>query len=303
MRSACIVILLHLIAQVSMAAGSDGYEQSIADALSQRLDQRELIQLNGGGRQFLGLYHEQTTEKAQGAAIIVHSMGEHPDWPEVIAPLRKKLPDLGWTTLSLQMPVLPPGTALADYGKTLGEGGRRIQSAIQYLKGRKFLNIVIIGYSFGAAVVADFLAASGNRYNNVKAFVGISMQAQEFLNPRLKLLARLENIALPVLDIYGSRDFDNVLRQVDDRRLAGRRKGGRDYQQIMIEGADHYFTGLDEFLVRHIRGWLDKAAPGVRVIVDDEFKEQIKADGIEADETETDEAQGNQREKRGQGPL
>jgi hypothetical protein len=33
-------------------------------------------------------------------------MGAHPDWPEVIQPLHSGLPESGWTTLSVQMPIL-----------------------------------------------------------------------------------------------------------------------------------------------------------------------------------------------------
>lgn len=242
--------------------------------LAQRVQDGEIVWLGAKEDRFLSIFSEQLTEKAQGAAIIIHGMGGHADWPDIVAPLRRDLPVVGWATLSVQMPILAPSDTLADYGKTVEPGVDRIKLAIQYLRDRKYLNIVIIGHSFGAATVASYLAE--NRDNRIQAFVGIAMQAQNFLNPRLDLYQCIERIAIPVLDIYGSRDFDEVVRFADNRRMSGRKTGLRNYQQVVIEGADHYFTGQSSLITRRIRGWLDKAAPGVRVKADEEIEEEIQ---------------------------
>ena len=67
---------------------------------------------------------------------------------------------------------------------------------------------------------------------------------------------------MPMLDIYGSRDYPGVLEQADDRRLAAQKSGNRQYNQIVIEGADHRFAGLESVLIKRIRGWLDKIVAG-----------------------------------------
>ncbi len=87
------------------------------------------------------------------------------------------------------------------------------------------------------------------------------MQAQQFLSPRLKLLKQLESINIPVLDIYGSRDMLEVKREADDRRLASRKNGNKLYRQMVIEGADHYFSAVFDVLLKRIQGWLAKVAP------------------------------------------
>lgn len=283
-KSACLCLFLTVSWSVSVAMDDDGYEHAMSVNLAERVSDGEVIWLKARGSQFLTLFTEQLTVNSQGAVIIVHGMGAHADWPNVVAPLRKRLPKMGWATLSIQMPVLPPEEPLSEYGKTITLGSRRIQSAIQYLRQRKFLNIAIIGYSFGAATAAEFLAKT--QKNQVAAFVGISLQTQKFLNPTIKLLRALEKINMPVLDIYGSRDFSEVIRLADDRRLAGRKQGRRTYHQLVIEGADHYFAGLEDVLSRRIRGWLDKAAPGTRVRADKKLEEKIKADEEEDDEQE-----------------
>lgn len=255
----CILLLL-LGAAVTAPARS--HEEVVAETLTERLPEEEVIRLFAEGSRFLGLYRNNRAERARGAVILVHGLGAHPDWPEVISPLRRGLPEVGWSTLSIQMPLLSPDRQLSEYGGTVRVGAARIHAALNYLLNNKQENIVIVGYGFGAAVAADYLAA--NRHKDLRAFVGISMQAQAFLNPRLQLPARLEKIDLPLLDIYGSRDYDEVLKQTDDRRLAGTKNDRRNYYQITVEGADHYYTDLDDVLLRQIRGWLerDKPLPG-----------------------------------------
>ena len=44
--------------------------------------------------------------EATGVVILVPGADESADWPSVIAPLRSKLPDSGWSTLSLTLPGL-----------------------------------------------------------------------------------------------------------------------------------------------------------------------------------------------------
>jgi len=171
------------------------------------------------------------------------------------------------------MPVLSPQEPIADYGSTMFDATQRIVAAVRQLRDWRFTNIVIIGYSFGAATAAHSLGS--NELKNINAFVGISMHEQQFLNPKLKLLKQLESISIPVLDIYGGRDTLEVIREVDDRRLAARKNGNSAYQQIVIEGADHYFTGLTEVLVKRIKGWMSKVSPDMSSMTEDEVSAQL----------------------------
>lgn len=271
----CILCLvLNLVAYPAPAAPYSDYENEISAALAQRVPQHEILWLKAAGRDFLGLYREPAAGVVQGVAIIVHGMGGHADWPEVIAPLRMRLPEAGWASLSLQMPVLPPGAPLADYGRTVQASGYRISAALQYLEKQGYINIISIGYGYGAALIADYLAF--NPGNRMGAFVGVSVQSHEFLNPRLKLLNDLASIDIPVLDIYAGRDRGRVLRQADDRRLAGRKNGRHIYDQIMIGGADRFYTGKENVMTSRICGWLEQTIPHVLVNVDSSTEGKIK---------------------------
>lgn len=243
----------------SLPAADNSYEQNLEAALAQRIEQGEPVWLNAAGDRFLGIYLQQSSKQARGAVIIVHGMGGHPDWPEVIAPLRRRLPAGGWASLSIQMPVLEPGEALAGYGDTLKPACNRIRTAVRYLQDRQYQNIALIGYGFGATTGAYFLTEGGG--GGIQAFVGIGMRSYEFLSSRLDLDAYLERLTIPVLDLYGGRDFASVLKLAETRRLEARQQHRDRYRQVVIDGADHYFSGREDVLVQRIREWLDKVVP------------------------------------------
>jgi len=257
----CLLVSVCMLFQLA-ARADQTREESIAEVLAQRLPGEELVEIREPDREFLGLLREHATMHERGAIILVHGMGQHPDWPQVIAPLRRALPDAGWTTLSVQMPILAPEVPIADYGTTLVEAGNRLGASIQHLRDRHYQRIVIVGYGFGAATAAWYVARDPGRRS--AALVSISMLAQRYLNPRLKVLDFLKEIDIPLLDIYGNRDYDEVLAGARQRRLAGRQNGNDAYRQIRIDGADHSFTGREADLAQLIVDWLDQALPGPR---------------------------------------
>jgi hypothetical protein len=75
-----------------------------AKALEQQLDKKEQQQLQAGDEQFLALWLPANTEEPSGAVILLPGDDESADWPQGVGPLRRKLPDAGWHTLSLTLP-------------------------------------------------------------------------------------------------------------------------------------------------------------------------------------------------------
>ncbi len=61
--------------------------------------------------QVLALEILPRTATPQGAVLLLHDQGQHPDWPALLSPLRKVLPDDGWYTLSISMPSVLPQLA------------------------------------------------------------------------------------------------------------------------------------------------------------------------------------------------
>ncbi|NVZ72285.1 alpha/beta hydrolase family protein [Pseudomonas costantinii] len=87
--------------------------QEEANALERQIPQHEQQQLQAGSDSFLALWKPGNSAEPEGVVIIVPGAGESADWPQAIAPLRSKLPDADWGTLSLSLPdmsmdTLPP---------------------------------------------------------------------------------------------------------------------------------------------------------------------------------------------------
>ncbi len=87
--------------------------QAEASALERQLPQEEQQQLQAGSDSFLALWKPANSAEPEGVVIIVPGAGENADSPQAIAPLRRKLPDANWGTLSLSLPdvsvdTLPP---------------------------------------------------------------------------------------------------------------------------------------------------------------------------------------------------
>ena len=81
-------------------------ERSMEDetALERQLPKNEQQQLQAGEDSFLALWKPANSSDPGGAVIIVPGAGESADWPLTVGPLRNKLPDANWASLSLSLP-------------------------------------------------------------------------------------------------------------------------------------------------------------------------------------------------------
>jgi len=237
-------------------------EQQIAEKLALVADADEIVSLKASGSRFIGIYQRSRTEESHGVIILVHGMGAHPDWPDVISPLRMQLPEFGWSTFSLQMPILSPEESIAEYGKTLKVAENRLFAAVDYLHAWDIDPIILLGYSFGAAQAASYLASDKNENNkNIKAFVSVSMLAQKFIRPNLNVFKLIGEINIPILDIYGEEDLGDVRRGIDDRRLAASKNSNDAFRQIELKHAGHNYLGVEMALVQQIQHWLQQTLP------------------------------------------
>lgn len=75
-----------------------------AQGLQNQLSADEQQQLKAGDESFLALWLPANAGTASGILVIVPGDGESADWPQVVSPLRHKLPNAGWSTLSLTLP-------------------------------------------------------------------------------------------------------------------------------------------------------------------------------------------------------
>lgn len=246
-------------------ATDEAKEKRWAQQISDALLTGEAVWLPRKSGKFLAIYTENQGPKVYGAVILLHGIGAHPDWPEVIHPLRTELPEFGWSTLSIQMPVLDNDKKAHDYIPLLDEVAERINAAITFLKQKKIENTVIMGHSLGTIMSTHYLANSPR--TKLQAYVGISMG--EIDNNKAKTpmgnIASLRKINIPVLDIYGSEDVVSVTVNARARKNAAARAGNTQYQQVVIQGADHFYRGYETQLVKRIRSWLQKHVAGSEI--------------------------------------
>jgi len=195
------------------------------------------------GRKFLAIYEQPAKPKA--AVIVVHGAGVHPDWG-LVNTLRSKLPESGYATLSVQMPVLAAEVRADGYGATLPEAAARLAVAVEFLRGKGHARIAIVAHSLGASMSNHFLV--GTPPPRIDAWASLGINTGEFSAP--------ERLKLPVLDLYGERDFPAVLAGAGRRAAVLQKLRGS--AQVQIAGADHFFAGHEDAMVRWVREFLDR---------------------------------------------
>ena len=117
----------------------------------------DIVLLSANNHEFISIYTPSETETKK-TAIFVHGLGVHPDWPQVIQPLRVALTESGFNTLSIQMPVLPNGIDGDSYAPLFQDSGVRIKVAIDYIKDQGLIVDAIIAHSLGSKMSVNYLA-------------------------------------------------------------------------------------------------------------------------------------------------
>jgi len=249
-----VLITIGLTLGATAVASDLAREERIASQIIDSIMDGEAIELAADGREFLAIEMESDSDTTRGAAIILHGRGLHPEWEQVIKPLRTLLPEHGWHTLALQMPVMKKEAKYFDYVPTFPEAYPRIEAAIAHLKEQGFKRIVLIAHSCGAHMAMHWIDLNGD--NEIAAYVGIGMGATDYKQKMVKPFP-LDKMKVPILDVYGEEDFSAVLRMAPERWSQIQRAGHGLSQQIRVENADHYFVDKGGELVEAISGWLN----------------------------------------------
>ena len=218
-------------------------EQRWAQEITPAILVGEPLQLElASGRTFLAIH--TGVAKARGAVIVVHGMGVHPDWG-LINTLRSALPEGGYATLSIQMPVLAADARGDQYPATFPEATERLRAAAAWLRERGHRAIAIVAHSMGARMSNEFLVTTPQA--GIAAWVAIGLSG-EFVQP--------ERLRLPVLDLHGSSDLPAVLAGAARRAETLRAIAGSS--QVQVSGADHFFHDREGELLQWVRRFLDR---------------------------------------------
>jgi len=261
-----LVLGLSLIFTAQNAWSLDRYlEKRLALQLSKHIKTGKPIQLPLAHDDFFAIYTEATTPKSRGGAILVHGLGAHPDWPQMISPLRQQLPGYGWNTLSIHISLIKDNASKKDYERLYQDTHRRIKSAINYFEKRGIYNTVLIGHSLGASMALTYVNNVKKKPSGIIAIVGVSMYDHIELPQNYMTANAIANMKIPVFDIYGSRDNVEIQHSVRNRYMAAKKTGNKLFTQLGISGADHFFTGLETKLLKRIRVWINNRAPSMEI--------------------------------------
>lgn len=239
----------------SVQASDLAREKRLADEIVDAILDGEPVYLQDGKHNFLSIFMESEVEKPKGAVIIMHGRGYHPDWKDVAQPLRIGLPESGWHTLSIQMPVLKKSAKYYDYVPVFPESFSRIEAAITFLKEKNINNIVLIAHSCSVHMSMAWLEYSDGK--DINAYIGIGMGATDYKQYMAKPIP-LDKLKVPVLDIYGSQEYGAVIKAAPDRLKQIKSTGITHSQQRVVNDADHYFTDRGELLLKEVADWLSK---------------------------------------------
>ncbi len=213
----------------------------------------ELVYLKDGERDFLSIFTESMTDETKGAVLVLHGRGNHPDWHHVAGPVRIGLAERGWTTLSLQMPVLKNGATYYDYVPMIPESFPRIEAGLRYLREQGFNWVAIVAHSCSVHMTMAWIREFGDETFN--AYVGLGMGATDIHQYMAKPFP-LDQMQVPILDVYGSEDFNSVTSVAAARKELIEAGGNTQSNQTEIAGTDHYFENYEDELIGIISEWL-----------------------------------------------
>lgn len=197
-----------------------------------------------GRESFIGILTE--APKPAGAVILLNDKGLGPD-AGIVGRLRTALPERGYTTFSIQQPVLGASAQPKEYEFLFEDAGDRIGVAVKYLQAKGYSRIALIGYGTGARMAEFYVNFVGD--NPMFAWVPVSIATGEF--------GRTGGIRLPTLDIYAESDSGEVVNGAPVR-AALLRTTPKSYQ-LRVAGASASYTGKERQLAADIARFLDGA--------------------------------------------
>ncbi|MBT9611842.1 MAG: DUF3530 family protein [Burkholderiales bacterium] len=235
-----IIFLSFLCSQLAFAGADYAREKKWADEITPGIVVGDAQYLEANGHKFLTLYTEAANAKA--GLVIVHGIGVHPEHG-LIGVLRSRLADAGYTTLSIQMPVLAVEAQSDAYRPLMPEAVERIKTAVQFLQSKDYKKIAVVSHSLGSRMSHAYFKANAD--TPAAAWVAIGMADDSYAG-----------IKVPIFDLYGQKDNPPVRKNAKKR--ADSMKGKATSMQTRAPNADHFFTGQDDVLVKYVKEYLDK---------------------------------------------
>jgi len=278
MRCVLILSILTILPCTPLSASNLWKEDEIAQQIQNIIPEKEIVWLETDSRQpTLALYREPAITDIQGAVVILHDIGHQPNWAQVVEPLRIQLPQNGWHTLSVQMPIPDRIWQFNSPVDIYSASINRLKSAITYLQTKNVNHLILIAHGDSAALAAHYLSTSQHPFS---AFVAISITQNIDVTDWRNISQSMKSLNLATLDIYAEHDKPSVIaskqlrltaarlfgenmqapppipHSTKVRELAKNKTNNLWYRQIMIPNASPGFPDHQQSFVKFVRGWL-----------------------------------------------
>jgi len=235
-----LIYLLVMVSAPALATSDYAREKKWADEITPGIVVGDPVYLEQANQhKFLGIYTEAAGAKM--GVVVVHGIGIHPDWG-MIGILRQQLADQGYTTLSIQMPILAVNAKGEDYPPTFPEAAERLQLAVDYLHKKGFNKVAIVSHSMGSRMTHFYMAKNPP---GVTAWAALGLASAD----------TYKGINEPILDLYGAKDLPLVLSGAK-KRLASLKRNSAS-KQVVIADTDHFYTNHEEEMVKAVKDFLD----------------------------------------------
>ena len=200
--------------------------------------------LSNKGEKFKLLYHED--ESKDQAILLLHGRGLYPNEPLVMNPLIEIL-NKEYNVYSIQLPVLKKNATYSEYVKLFSYSDSRIKKTLNYIETTSS-KVIVIAHSCGAHMLSSFLKKYQNKIHKVILISAGAVDKDQTPLPYYDYSL----FDGQILNILGDKDHNSV-KHFAEYILSLNIK---NFQNIIISDADHYYKGKISSLATQVNKWL-----------------------------------------------
>jgi len=213
-------------------------QQQLVSQLEAKQSEQDAVWLKTTQGESLALFRQDETGQRLGTVILIPDLGAEVGQPGLINYLAKSLTTKGWSTLNI---------AITDSQNSAdSKGSELITAAINSAQSQQNGDIYLI-------LLGRHQATYSNLPQTTKGLILINLPT----NRNTNLPDLLTSSTVPMLDIIGTRDhFMKKPSWIRRKNLA--KSANLEYRQLVFEGVDREFSGIEKSLSRVISAWLKK---------------------------------------------
>ena len=200
--------------------------------------------LSNKGEKFNLLYHENESEDQ--AILLLHGRGLYPNEPLVMNPLIEIL-NKEYNVYSIQLPVLKKNATYSEYVKLFSYSDSRIKKTLNYIETTSS-KVIVIAHSCGAHMLSSFLKKYQNKIHKVILISAGAVDKDQTPLPYYDYSL----FDGKILNILGDKDHNSV-KHFAEYILSLNIK---NFQNIIISDAGHYYKGKISSLATQVNKWL-----------------------------------------------